>query len=65
MTFATATVTQAEATALVVACEKLSYALREVYSGECPPSAPKRNTLAQIDTLVTAVSSAITAANAS
>lgn len=64
MTFATSTVTQAEAVALVVACNKLSTALREVYSGECPPTAPKRNTVAEIDTLVGAVTTAITAANA-
>ena len=64
MTFATGTVTQDEAVALVVACNKLSNALREVYSGERPPSQPKRNTVAEIDTLVGAVTTAITAVNA-
>lgn len=64
MSFATATVTQAEAVAFVVAAEKACIALREVYSGECTPANLKRNTLAEMDTMITAVSSAITAINA-
>lgn len=64
MTFATGTATAVETAALVVACKKLGKALQEVHSGECPPSAPKRNTTAEIDTLVGAVTTAITACNA-
>lgn len=64
MTFATSTVTAVEAATLVVACKKLVNALQEVYSGECPPTSPKRNTVAEVDTMVAAVTAAITAANA-
>ena len=64
MTFATSTVTVAEAVALSIACDKVVIALREIYSGQCPPTAPMRNTVAEVDTLVTAVTAAIAAANA-
>lgn len=64
MTFATSTVTAAEATAVYIACEKLAKSLQEIYSGECSPLAPKRNTVAEVDVLVAAVTAAITAANA-
>lgn len=64
MTFATSTVTAAEAVTLTIACEKLVKALQEIYSGQCPPNAPMRNTVAELDTMVAAVTAAITAANA-
>lgn len=64
MTFATATVTQAEAVTLTIACEKLVKALQEIYSGQCLPTQPMRNTVAELDTMVAAVTAAITAANA-
>ena len=64
MTFATGTVTTAEAVTLTNACEKLIKALKEIYSGQCPPTAPMRNTVAELDTMVAAVTAAITAANA-
>ena len=64
MTFATATVTTAEAVAFVVAAKKACIALREVYSGECTPANLKRNTLAEMDTMVAAITASITAMNA-
>lgn len=64
MTFATGTVTQQEVVNLTVACEKLVKALQEIYSGQCLPSQPMRNTVAEVDTMVAAVTAAITAANA-
>lgn len=64
MSFATSTVTRAEVVAFVVAAGKATKAMQEIYSGECLPTQPKRNTVAELDTLVAAVTAAITALNA-
>lgn len=65
MTFATATATRAEAITLHDAAYNLSIALRQIKDGSYPASVNTgRFTPAQIDTLVSAVSAAITAANA-
>lgn len=64
MTFATGTATQAEVVTLTVACEKLVKALQEIHSGQCLPSQPMRNTTAELDAMVGAVTTAITAINA-
>lgn len=64
MTFATSTVTTAEVVTFTVAAEKLVKALQEIYSGQCLPSQPMRNTVAELDTMVTAVTAAVTAMNA-
>lgn len=65
MTFATNTVTQAEAVALHRAAHKLAVATREFDGGGVDPTkSDVRFTKAELDALVTAVSAAITAANA-
>lgn len=64
MTFASGTATRAEAVALWKACLNLEIALQGFSQGEGVLNVGTRFTAAQIDTLVTAVSAAITAANA-
>lgn len=64
MTFASGTATRAEAVTLYKACINLEIALQQIVQGDSLPNVGGRFTAAQIDTLVTAVSAAITAANA-
>lgn len=64
MTFASGTATRAEAVALWKACINLEIALQGFAQGEGVLNVGTRFTAAQIDTLVSAVSAAITAANA-
>lgn len=64
MTFASGTATTAEAITLYNAIMQLEIALRQIKNGDRTPAAPGRFTPAQVDTLVTAVSAAITAVNA-
>lgn len=66
MTFATGTATTAEAVALYDAVYNLSIMLRQIKQGDATGAATStgRFTAAQIDTAVSAVSAAITAANA-
>lgn len=64
MSFATATATRAEVVTLHAALVRLENALRLIVQGDAPAAAPGKLTPAQVDTLVTAVSAAITAVNA-
>jgi hypothetical protein len=65
MSFATGTATRTEAVTLRDACLKLTIALNQIADGSGNPTvAPGRFTLAEVDTLVSAVSAAITAVNA-
>lgn len=58
------TATRAELITLHDACENLAIMLRQVKQGDSTPAAPGRFTAAQIDTQITAVSAAVTAATA-
>ena len=58
------TATRAELVTLHDACINLAIMLRQVKQGDAAPATPGRFTAAQIDTQITAVSAAITAANA-
>ena len=65
MTYATGTATIAESVTLHDACVNLAIALRQIKQGDAASTATStgRFTAAQIDTYVSAVSAAITAAN--
>lgn len=63
MTMAT-TATRAEVVTLKQAVDKLSIMLRQIDDGSATPALPGRFTAAEIDTQITAVSTAITAINA-
>ena len=56
--------TRAELITLHDAAQKLCIMLRQVKDGSYPQATPGRFTAAEIDTQITAVSNAITAANA-
>lgn len=58
------TATRTELNALYDAVYKLEIMLRQVKAGSGTPAAPGRFTAAEIDAQITAVSAAITAANA-
>ena len=67
MTVASGTATTAELVTLYLAASKLAIALEMPYNGSGKggnPAAPGRFTAAQVDTLISAVSAAITAVNA-
>ena len=65
MSYSTGTATVAESVALHDACVNLSIALRQIKQGDAASTVTStgRFTAAQIDALVTAVTSAITQAN--
>lgn len=54
--------TRAELVTLSGACSRLERALQEVLGGTGTPAAPGRLTAVQVDTLITALTTAITAA---
>jgi hypothetical protein len=64
MSVASGTATRAELVTLSVAVQKLEIVLRQVTDGYGSPTRPGRFTPAEIDTAITAVSTAITAVNA-
>lgn len=64
MTIASGTATRAEIVTLSSACAKLVIALQPIVQGDAVPTVGGRFTAAQCDTLATAVTAAITAANA-
>lgn len=65
MTVAAGTATRAELVTLKKAVKQLDIMLRQIDDGSGTVTAPGRFTAAQIDTQITAVSTAITAVNAS
>lgn len=63
MSLATATATRAELVTLKTAVDNLAIMLRQVVDGSATPAAPGRFTVAQIDTAIGAVTTAISAVN--